>query len=155
MSICMSLRWYRQRHMNLIWLRACWSAVSTENGDESFAQRVMQNARHKSFCFAFYKKRTGVGGAHERKVKKNRNKEKQSEAKIKGKATENTSRMQSIRRRTFSVPTDLHKEKYRTQRNKNKKFLVSLFTKSERVWAEPTREKRSRREIKKSGAKRK
>ena len=43
----------------------------------------MQNARRKSFCFAFYKKRTGVGGAHERKVKKNRNKEKQSEAIIK------------------------------------------------------------------------
>ena len=27
--------------------------------------------KHKSFCHAFYKKRAGVGGAHERKAKQN------------------------------------------------------------------------------------
>ena len=34
----------------------------------------------------------------------------------KKKGTVNTSRMQSIRRRAFTVPTYLHKEKYKTQR---------------------------------------
>ena len=36
--------------------------------------------KHKNFCHAFYKKRAGVGGAHERKAKQKRNKEEQSEA---------------------------------------------------------------------------
>ncbi len=34
-----------------------------------------------------------------------------------------------------------YKRKHKSR--KTQKFLVSLFTKSERVWAEPTREKRS------------
>ena len=64
----------------------------------------MQNARHKSFCFAFYKKRTGVGGAHERKVKKNRNKEKQSEAKINKDRQSKLTKMRSIlERKAFVV----------------------------------------------------
>ncbi len=36
--------------------------------------------KHKSFCHAFYKKRAGVGSAHEREAKQKRNTEKQSEA---------------------------------------------------------------------------
>ncbi len=55
--------------------------------------------KHKSFCHAFFKKRAGVGGAHERKVKQRRNTEKQSEAIIKktgkGKYDKNAKRLQS------------------------------------------------------------
>ncbi len=43
------------------------------------------------------------------------------------------------------------KSKIRTQ---NTKVFATLFSKSMQVWAEPTREKRSRREIKKNRAKR-
>ena len=78
-----------------------------------------QKKKHKSFWFRFFQKANGCGRSPQKKSEAEAKNERQSEAIKKKKGTVDTSRMQSIRRRAFTVPTYLHKEKYTTQRTQN------------------------------------
>ncbi len=85
----------------------------------------------KVFGFAFYKKRTGVGGAHERKAKqKLKTKERGTKCRIKRrKQKENTSRMRSIRRRAFSFAEYINKEKIQNTKLNTKVFGFAFYKK--------------------------
>ncbi len=58
--------------------------------------------------------------------------------------------MQSIRRRAFTVPTYLHKEKYKTQRMQTQKFLSRFLQKACGSGRSPQEKSEAKKEIKKS-----